>query len=177
MKRSKLVTLFAMVAAMVFASAAAAYAAPGGTVYGQATMQPTISIVVGGAGSDSGMPLVYEGPKDQWAMNFNGPLTITNDGDTAAQLSLGFGSDPTDGVTTWSLGSYSDATHCMWNLDAMSPPFMSITQVPASGEPPVSFGPDPLMPGDTAFFDSHFFFPATYDGSPHTMTALIIAGS
>ena len=177
MRSSKLVILSAMAAVLVFAAATSAYAAGSGTVYGQATMQPTVSIVVGGAGSDSGMPLVFNGPEGQWVLNSSGILTVTNDGDTAVQLSLGFGSDPTDGVSTWSLGSYADATHCMWNIDSMSPPFISITQVPANGEPPISFGPDPLQSGDTAQFDSHFFFPTSFDGTPHTMTALIIAGS
>jgi hypothetical protein len=165
MKVSKLFMLVTMIAVLVFAFAASAYAEPGGTVYGQATMQPTVSVTLSGAGSDSGNPLTYSGLKNEgvWA-NSGGTLTVTNTGETATTMFLGYGSDPTDGNTTWHFDQ-----GCSWTF------FGNWTaNVPASG-----VGSRPLCssmsPGASMSLVSRFKFPNTYDGSTHSMTALIIA--
>ncbi|PKQ16706.1 MAG: hypothetical protein CVT67_02750 [Actinobacteria bacterium HGW-Actinobacteria-7] len=176
MKRSKLITLFAMVAAMVLATAASAYAgAPGGTVYGQATMQPTVSIVLGGAGSDSGWPLVYSATAGEWAPEADWDrVTVTNNGDVNVPLSLGYGSDPTDGENTWYFANSVDDTHCMWEFMS-GPPLFGGARVPDSMGSPNLLSPEPLLVGDSVQLDTFFTFPTSYDGTPHTMTALIIA--
>jgi len=178
MRSSKLVILSVMAAVLVFAAATSAYAAGSGTVYGQATMQPTVSIVLSGAGSDAGNPLTYAGRAGENVPNNNGIwITVANNGDVATPLLLGWGSDPTDGVTTWTLNStFADATNCTWDFVPMFPSF-DIARVPANGELPVSFGPTALDVGESVNFATFFGFPTSFDGSTHTMTALIIAGS
>ena len=178
MKNSLRIALIGVAAAMVLAAATSVYAAGSGTVYGQATMQPTVSIVLSGAGSDAGNPLAYAGRAGEAVANNNGTsITVANNGDVATPLLLGWGSDPTDGVTTWTLNStFADATNCTWDFVPMFPSF-DIARVPANGELPVSFGTAALDVGGSVTFVTIFGFPTSFDGSPHTMTALIIAGS
>jgi hypothetical protein len=165
--RRSIVLLVVLAVVVVFATAASAYAMPGsqGTVYGQATMQPTVSVTLSGTGADPEMPLTYSGRKGEtvWS-NMGGWVTVTNTGETAATMLLGYGSDPTDGNTTWRLGE-----DCNWTFDGDW-----TSDVPAS-----SMGPRLLLlgmsPGSSRWLSSRFTFPNNYDGSTHSMTALIIA--
>jgi hypothetical protein len=167
MKSTRLVVLFAAVVVLLFATAASAYAYNGsqGTVYGQATMQPTVSIQLSGAGSDSENPLVYTGRKDEtvWANNFD-HVTVTNDGDVSTPILLGYGSDPTDGSNTWYYG-----TDCNWTFFGEM-----IQDVPSNFSGPRAVFFD-LQPGDSRSLDSRFTFPSSFNGNAHTMTALLIA--
>jgi hypothetical protein len=165
--RKSIAVLVALTVVVVFAAAASAYAMPGpqGTVYGQATMQPTVSVTLTGTGSDLGVPLTYSGRKGEtvWANN-EGSVLVTNTGDMFTTMLLGYGSDPTDGNTTWRLGE-----DCNWTFVGES-----ISDVPA-----LDSGPRPLIfnmgPGGSRWVSTRFTFPNNYDGSTHTMTALIIA--
>jgi hypothetical protein len=168
MRNHKLFTVIAMIAVLVFAFAASAYAGNGsqGTVYGQATMQPAVSVTLSGTGSDPDIPLMYSGRKGEtvWASN-EGMLTVTNTGDASTAILLGYGSDPTDGNTTWRLGE--DCNWTFWGGDM-------IEDVPAlyAGPRPLFFNIDP---SGLRWLDTRFTFPNNYDGSTHSMTALIIA--
>ena len=177
MRSSKLVVLSALAAVLVFAAATSAYAAGSGTVYGQATMQPTVSIVLSGPGSDPGWPLTFQGVAGDRVWADNGRITVNNNGDVAVPLLLGFGSDPTDGASVWSLGDNQAATQCIWDFYSPTVLFNAVTRVPSNVGIPVSFGPTALAVGDYTEFDSQFRFPTSFDGTPHTMTALIIAGN
>jgi hypothetical protein len=172
MKVSKLFMLVTMIAVLVFAFAASAYAEPGGTVYGQATMQPTVSIQLAGAGSDSGTPLVYEGRggDDVWASGL-AQVTVTNDGQVDVPIFLGYGSDPTDGSNTWPLADSASATDSKWEFRAGS-----WVTVPGSGVGPRQLIGS-LTAGSSQSVSNCFTFPTTFNGNPHTMTALFIAGS
>jgi hypothetical protein len=174
MRSFKLFVLIAMIAVLVLAFAAVASAQPGdsqGTVYGQATMQPQISIQVSGAGSDSGSPLVYWGrPNQGYIPNGNALVTVTNTGDQNVPILLGHGSDPTDGNDTWAFTDTGGPSNCIWVLygDAGG------VNVPGSGVDPREFISG-LAPGDSHEFSSTFYFPSSYNGNTHTMTALLIA--
>jgi hypothetical protein len=168
MKSTRLVVLFAMIVVLLFASAASVYAMPDGshgTVYGQATMEPMVSIQLSGAGTDPGDPLSYHGRRGEtvWPDGFPW-VTVTNDGDMDTPILLGYGSDPTDGSNTWAYG-----TDCDWTF------FGDVgTSVPSN-----SSGPQELIfnlaPGNSRSLDSRFTFPNNYNGNTHTMQALIIA--
>jgi hypothetical protein len=166
--RRSMAVIVALAVVVVFATAASAYAQSDGsqgTVYGQATMQPTVSVQLSGTGSDAGDPLTYSGRKGDtvWADGF-GQVTVTNSGELATTMFLGYGSDPTDGNTTWRLGE-----DCNWTFFGDW-----VSDVPASYG-----GPRPLIvnmdPGASRSIDSRFSFPYSYDGNAHSMTALVIA--
>jgi hypothetical protein len=169
MSHRRSIALFvALAVVVVFATAASAYAMPDGmqgTVYGQATMQPTVSVALSGTGSDPDIPLTYSGRKGEtvWAVG-EGMLTVTNTGDMPTAILLGYGSDPTDGNTTWRLGE--DCNWQFWGGDM-------IEDVPAfyAGPRPLFFNIDP---SGSRWLDTRFTFPDNYDGSTHSMTALII---
>jgi hypothetical protein len=165
--RKAIAVLVALTAVVVFAAAASAYAMPGsqGTVYGQATMQPTVSVQLSGTGSDPGNPLVYTGRRGEgvWADGFS-RITVSNTGDASTAMLLGYGSDPTDGNTTWHLGEDCDWTF-FGDWSAPVPAFYA-------GPRLLFFN---IAPGDSRSVDSNFTFPNSYDGNAHTMTALIIA--
>jgi hypothetical protein len=128
-------------------------------------MQPAVSVTLSGTGSDPGVPLTYSGRKGEavWA-NSDGGLTVTNTGDTFTTMFLGYGSDPTDGNTTWRLGE-----DCNWQFWGDW-----ISDVPAFYAPPRPLLFD-MGPGASRSIGSRFTFPNNYDGSTHSMTALIIA--
>jgi len=173
MKNSLRIILVGIAAAMVLAAATSAYAAGSGTVYGQATMQPTVSIVLSGVGSDSQNPLVYEGRANQGSIpNGNALITVTNSGEQTIPLLLGYGSDPTDGNDTWAISDTPGASNCIWRFY----PDPNGTNVPGGMGSPRELVTG-LLPGEWRDFSSTFYFPETFNGNPHTMTALIIAGS
>jgi hypothetical protein len=169
MRSFKLFVLIAMIAILLFAASAQ----PGsqGTVYGQATMQPQISIQVSGPGSDSGFPLSYSGrPNQGYIPDGNALVTVSNTGDQNVPILLGYGSDPTDGNDTWAFTDTGGVSNCIWVLygDAGG------VNVPGSGVDPREFISG-LAPGDSHEFSSTFYFPSSYNGNTHTMTALLIA--
>ena len=173
MKNSLRIILVGIAAAMVLAAATSAYAAGSGTVYGQATMQPTVSIVLSGVGSDSQNPLVYEGRANQGYMpNGEARVTVTNSGEQTVPILLGYGSDPTDGSDTWPISDMPGLSNCIWLFYGD----LGGTNVPGSNGSPRELVPA-LLPGEWRNFNSTFYFPETFNGSPHTMTALLIAGS
>jgi hypothetical protein len=173
MKSSRLIVLVSMIAVLMFAVATSASAQPGaqGTVYGQATMQPQISIEVGGAGSDSGSPLVYSGrPGYGYLPIDNAQVTVTNTGEQNVPILLGYGSDPTYGNDMWAFTDTGGPSNCIWMFYGD----WGGVNVPGSGVEPreVISG---LLPGDSHEFSSIFYFPSSYNGNTHTMTALLIA--
>jgi hypothetical protein len=168
MRSLKIFALIAMCAGLVLGTVASAYAYTGsqGTVYGQATMQPTVSIQLSGAGSDSGNPLIYNGRAGYavWA-DGNAQVTVTNDGDVTTPILLGWGSDPTDGSDTWRLG-----TDCYWTF-ASSDGWRTV-QDRFNAPQPLIFN---LLPGDSQGMSSFFQFPSSFNGTAHSMQALLIA--
>jgi hypothetical protein len=168
MKSSRLVVLLAAIVVLVFASAASAYAFPGsqGTVYGQATMQPTVSIQLSGTGSDPGNPLVYRGQAGQTVEPEGfAEVTVTNDGDVQTPILLGYGSDPTDGSDVWHLGS-----DCGWVFQG---DFGQRWVPDSSSGPLMLFGG--LDPGNSRSMMPAFTFPNSFNGNAHSMQALLIA--
>jgi hypothetical protein len=182
-----------MVVAVVFATATSAYAFPaGGTVYGEATMQPTVAISISGVGSDVGTPLIYNGAPGIPGLAENGAeLVVTNEGDASAMLYLGYGSSPTNGVDSWKYTTEEaeypgDGTACAW-LFAYQDPVNAYDAgtaiVPPDGTAPqFLYGTqqaDPYMrgftPGTSVPFHSFFMFPADFHGGTYNMQALIIA--
>jgi hypothetical protein len=141
-------------------------------VYGQATMQPTVSIQISGTGSDSGNPLVYSGRKGQLVQPVGwSQVTLTNNGDVDVPILLGYGSNPTDGTDTWSFADIAGPTACVWGIWGN----LGVTNVPAYGEPPRQLYPG-FAPGRSDGVNTNFTFPTTFNGNAHNMTALFIAG-
>jgi hypothetical protein len=176
MKVSKLFALAAMTAVLVFAFAAFAYAGNGndsqGTVYGQATMQPTVSIQISGTGSDSSNPLVYWGRKGQFVQSVGwSQVTLTNNGDVDVPILLGYGSNPTDGSDTWNFADSPGSTDCVWTIMGN----LGGTNVPAFDGAPRQLYPS-FAPGRSDGVNTYFTFPTTFNGNAHGMTALFIAG-
>jgi hypothetical protein len=174
MKSSKLVAPFAMSVVLLLAMVAPASAGTvtQGTVYGQATMQPVVSIQLSGTGSDPGNPLVYDGRagQDVWPAGM-ARVTLTNDGQVDVPILLGYGSDPTDGVDTWNLADSAGATDCKWEFQAGS-----WVTVPGHSDAPRQLV-EKLNAGDSLDVWNCFTFPTTFNGNPHAMSALVIAGS
>lgn len=169
MKSTRLVFLSAAIVVLLFATAASAYAQPDpsqGTVYGQATMQPMVSIQLSGTGSDPGNPLVYNGHAGETVPPAGfAEVNVTNDGDETTPILLGYGSDPTDGSDTWHLGS-----DCGWVFQGD----FGLTWVPASSSGPVLlFGG--MNPGVSRSMMPAFTFPGSFNGNAHSMQALLIA--
>ena len=171
MKSSKYVVLIALAAVMVLATAASAYADNSqGTVYGQATMRPTVSIQVNSA------PLWYSGksgqtvPSNWWMDPGMGEVEVYNDGDAATSLSLGWGTDPTSGQgnDNWTFGDSADTNVCVWQIGGVNVPSAS------SGSPRALYSN--LNVGQNENFDTNFTFPTNYtNGNRHDMTAIISA--
>lgn len=173
MKAIRIVTALA-VFSIILLAAAAAYAMPGdsGTVYGQATMQPTVSISLGGAGASSFDPLVYVGRPGQsvWEQDER-ELVVTNTGDIPVDLTLEWGSDPSDGFDTWTLGDSNGSNACVWSLIRAG---YEGTNVPSSSGGPRYLGG--LDHGDSTWVGSQFTFPTDFTNTnTHSMTAIISA--
>ena len=175
MRSSKYAALLALAAVMVLATAATAFAQPGssGPVYGQATMQPVLSISVA-AGSEG--TLYYWGqPNDTvYTGAFANPsdITVTNTGDASTKLYLGWGSNPNvnGGSDAWEYGAISNIHTCVWKIGGVSVPSEGNVQVQLSTS---------LAKGDSKEFGTSFTFPNTYSGSSaaHSMSAIISAES
>jgi large subunit ribosomal protein L40e len=156
-----------------------------GNVYGQATMQPVVSVQLSGSGSDPGDPLVYDLVPGQPALARDGAeLTVTNDGDEPTAFSLGFGSNPTNGSDAWTFidgeaGYPGDGTVCAWLFGYENPldPYDTGTAL----VPPEGAGPNVLhgnvAPGGSVAFGSFVLAPSAYHGGTYQMTAIVIAGS
>jgi ubiquitin len=156
-----------------------------GNVYGQATMQPVVSIQLSGSGSDPGDPLVYDAVAGQPALARDGAeFTVTNDGDEPTTLSLGFGSNPTNGSDAWTFidseaGYPGDGNACMWLFgyeNPLDPNDTGQALVPSEGAPPSALH-GPVDPGASVAFGSFLLAPSTYHGGTYQMTAIVIAGS
>jgi hypothetical protein len=173
MRSLKIFVLIVMCAGLVLGTAASAYAYTGsqGTVYGQATMQPTVSIQLTGTGTDLGNPLVYQGHAGDtvWSTGY-AQVMVTNNGDVGTPILLGYGSDPTDGSNTWPFADSASATDSKWEFTAGS-----WVTVPGSGVGPRQLIGS-LAPGDLAGVVNRFTFPTTFNGNVHSMQALFIAG-
>jgi ubiquitin len=155
-----------------------------GNVFGQATMQPVVSIQLSGSGSDPGDPLVYDAVAGAPALARDGAeLTVSNDGDEPTALSLGFGSDPTNGSDAWTFidteGAYpGDGSACAWLFgyeDPLDPYDTGQAFVPSEGAPPNPLH-GPLDPGASVALRSFLVAPSTYHGGTYQMTAVVIAG-
>jgi ubiquitin len=132
-----------------------------GNVYGQATMQPVVSIQLSGSGSDPGDPLVYDAVAGQPALARDGAeFTVTNDGDSEA-------------------GYPGDGNACMWLFgyeNPLDPNDTGQALVPSEGAPPSALH-GPVDPGASVAFGSFLLAPSTYHGGTYQMTAIVIAGS
>lgn len=175
MKSYKLVAALA-VFTIIMLAAAAAYAEPGdsGTVYGQATMQPTVSIAISGQGSADFMPLDYEGRSGQNVTEVaERTFTVSNTGDAPVALMLGYGSDPSDGSDVWYLRDYQDTNACTWTF--FCPGGVGYQAVPSSSGSPRYLGS--LDVDSHADVQTYFGFPINFtNGNTHSMTAIIYAG-
>lgn len=174
MKNVKLALLVAMASVMVLAAAASAFASPppDGTVYGQATMEPVVNLQLSGAGSISFDPLVYHGYKGDTVGEIEGrEIHVANEGDEAVQLNLGYGSNPSDGSSTWAFADESGATECVWTFSGEEEDGVNVPALGAGDRALL----ESLAPGDSHSFASRFTFPTTYNGNTHNMTAIISA--
>ena len=177
MRRCKHGIVLGVAAAMLLATAASAYAgaSSSGTVYGQATMQPTVALVIGGCGRQVD-PLSYSGTSGSTDYRYNAnnwATIVSNDGDANIYPMLEFGSNPTldgDSSKYWTYGSGSSDSVCTWSIGQ--------AEVPAQGGNPVPLATtsNSIASGRYKEYGSWFTFPTSYAGGTFYMTALITAG-
>ena len=164
MRSSKIITLLVATAVLCLATATSAFAADSGTVYGQATMQPTISISLGTHGSAE-FPLTYvQGVSYEWETNH---LNVENSGDVPVKLFVQSASAPADGHgNTWTFGDFtwSSTNTCVWTIGN--------TFVPDQGSNDMQTR---VAAQDTGTTGTSFEFPTTYSGNTFHMSALITA--
>ena len=177
MKRATLV--ICLVAIMLLAlTAASAYAndPPQGTVYGQATMQPTVALSISGYGMP-GNPLSYHGTSGSTDYRYNEnnwSVVVRNDGDTTIYPMLTFGTNPTlesDSNTQWTYGEGVGVNQCEWDIGQSAVPASSGSSVPLASML------NDIAPTESKSYGSSFTFPTNYTGGTFDMTAVITAGS
>jgi hypothetical protein len=168
--------LFAMIVVVFWAAAASAIAESAPNVYGQATMQPLVSIQVSGTGSNSGNPLVFVGQRGQSVTpEGGGNITLTNDGDVPVSISVGHAFSPADGlgsVWTYTVGG-PGPNSCVW---VFSIPMEGNATVKESGVTPTMVLTPNLAAGDSRTVYSAFAFPTVLgSGNAHVMAAVFWA--
>ena len=178
MKISRMAIMVAATAILMLATATSAFAAASttGTVYGQATMTPTISIAVSGTGSSSGTPLIYTGKASQTQVAPTGSaqFIVTNNGASSVALYCGYGANPTDGTNTWALATAAGSASAKWTSSKAGEMFGVV--VPGSSEAARAIpGAGTVAAGTSASFDTFFDFPTTYQGGTFNMSMLISA--
>ena len=172
MRISRLAVLVAAAALFMSATATSAFSASSATVYGRATMTPTVSIALSGAGCSESIPLIYEGEAGTLASPKSGAIQVTNTGTAATALYLGLGSRPQSGAKSWSLGPSSAADQCAWFFTGQD----GLNVFVPTDSPSRAKLWDSLSPGASHEFLSGVRLPSNYTDGDFAMTALITAG-
>jgi hypothetical protein len=176
MKRTTLTICLAAIMLLALAVPAFATDASSGTVYGKAVLAP-YAIVVSGGGTDSGIPLTYQGNLGQWANElFGSQVWVQNVGTQDAQIRIEANQLPTDGISTWQLSAFGGGMDvAQWNfwgpsagavvLQQSDPDFFSYSRLD-----------DNLGAGISTWFNSEFRFPVSSSSNgDHYMSATISA--
>jgi hypothetical protein len=171
MKTLRIMTVLVVAATMLFAFAGVARAATEGDeqvyIYGQATQEPVVSILVSGGGESA--PLSYQGESGTGAVpEMDGAqVIITNSGQTDADLYISAAAKPSDGQSQWSYANEPGDDLCVWSFDDADDQYT--INVPNSGECHLGC----MVPGQIVYLDSWFTFPSEF-GSSNTFTMMAI---
>jgi hypothetical protein len=179
MKRTPIILCLAAI--MLLALAVPAFAAPdgsSGTVYGKAILAP-YAITISGGGTDPGSPLTYQGTLEQGVPEeFGSQVTVQNTGTQVSEINIDQNQAPTAGADTWTLTSYRETENsCGWVFISPGNERGAYVMSPSARDYGVYNVMDPgLAAGDSATYDSMFFFPTASDStSDHYMSAIISA--
>jgi hypothetical protein len=180
MKRIALVICLASV--LLLALAAPAFADTSGTIYGKAVLAP-YAIVITGGGTDPSSPLTYQGTLGSFAQEeYDARVVIQNTGTQDARIMADVNGLPSDGASTWNLGSpglgnpdtaewffgtedSGSYSHLFWVLAPSDPYYGQLSECPSV-----------LSSGDSLTLGSVFHFPtSTSSMGDHYMSATFSA--
>jgi hypothetical protein len=170
MKRTALIICLAAI--MLLALAVPAFAdGSSGTVYGKAVLAP-YAIVLTGGGTDSNNPLTYQGNLGQEVgEEFGSWVTVQNIGTAGdAQLTVTAAQLPSDGNSTWNLGTDAGPDTATWTFFGGHRASMVLPDYPYG----IQTMEPGFYPGQSESFQSSFAFPTSSSSSgDHFMQATI----